>query len=147
MSASRSPDTATPVGRTMHAIVHRQYGTPDRLTFEEVARPLPGDEEETLGANVSTFRPGDEVFGDAVKGAFAEYVVVPARLIALKPCGALGRVTRRGRRSFRSPTRAVTDLQGGLRVAVNVPPMWPQQPKSPSMNPGASVATTKVSPM
>ena len=40
MSASRSPDTATPVGRTMHAIVHRQYGTPDRLTFEEVARPL-----------------------------------------------------------------------------------------------------------
>ena len=24
----------------MHAIVHRQYGTPDRLTFEEVARPL-----------------------------------------------------------------------------------------------------------
>jgi len=73
------------VGRTMLAIVHRQYGTPDRLTFEEVARPLPGDEEETLGANVSTFRPGDEVFGDAVMGAFAEYVVVPARLIALKP--------------------------------------------------------------
>src|SRR5690349_6784223 len=118
----------------MHAIVHRQYGTPDRLTFEEVARPLPGDEDvlvrvhaagasigdhiivtgkpymirltpygglprprnlvpgacmagrvEALGARVSTFRPGDEVFGDAVKGAFAEYVVVPARLIALKP--------------------------------------------------------------
>ena len=118
----------------MHAIVHRQYGTPDQLTFEEVARPLPGDEDvlvrvhaagasigdhiivtgkpymirltpygglprprnlvpgacmagrvEALGAKVSTFRPGDEVFGDAVKGAFAEYVVVPARLIALKP--------------------------------------------------------------
>ena len=29
----------------MHAIVHRRYGTPDVLAFEEIERPLPGDED------------------------------------------------------------------------------------------------------
>ena len=29
----------------MHAIVHRKYGTPDVLTYEEIARPVPGDED------------------------------------------------------------------------------------------------------
>jgi NADPH:quinone reductase-like Zn-dependent oxidoreductase len=38
-----------------------------------------------VGAKVTTFRVGDEVFGQAVTGAFAEYVVVPATLIAPKP--------------------------------------------------------------
>ena len=38
-----------------------------------------------MGAKVSTFRVGDEVFGQAAHGAFAEYVVVPAKQLALKP--------------------------------------------------------------
>jgi NADPH:quinone reductase-like Zn-dependent oxidoreductase len=37
------------------------------------------------GADVTGFRPGDEVFGEAKRGAFAEYIVVPANLIAPKP--------------------------------------------------------------
>jgi NADPH:quinone reductase-like Zn-dependent oxidoreductase len=118
----------------MNAIVHRQYGTPDVLAFEEIERPVPGDEDvlvrvhaagasvgdhhivtgkpylirlspfggvprprnrvpgsamagrvEAVGAKVTTFRPGDEVFGEAATGAFAEYLVVPAKLIAPKP--------------------------------------------------------------
>lgn len=118
----------------MHAIVRRQYGTPDVLAYEEIERPVPGDEDvlvrvhaagasigdfhivtgkpylirltpfggvprprhpvpgscmagrvEAVGAKVTTFRPGDEVFGEAVTGAFAEYVVVPTKLIAPKP--------------------------------------------------------------
>lgn len=64
-----------------------------RLTpFGGVPRPrhqVPGacmaGTVEAVGANVTTFRPGDEVFGQAVTGAFAEYVVVPAKLIAPKP--------------------------------------------------------------
>lgn len=40
---------------------------------------------EAVGAKVTTFRTGDDVFGEAAAGAFAEYVVVPARLIAPKP--------------------------------------------------------------
>ncbi|HET9990951.1 MAG TPA: NAD(P)-dependent alcohol dehydrogenase, partial [Kofleriaceae bacterium] len=40
---------------------------------------------EAVGANVTMFRIGDEVFGETVNGAFAEYVVVAAAEIALKP--------------------------------------------------------------
>lgn len=40
---------------------------------------------EAVGAKVTAFRVGDEVFGQALHGAFAEYLVMPAVLIALKP--------------------------------------------------------------
>jgi NADPH:quinone reductase-like Zn-dependent oxidoreductase len=40
---------------------------------------------ETVGANVTAFAPGDEVFGQAASGAFAEYLVMPAALLAPKP--------------------------------------------------------------
>lgn len=118
----------------MHAIVRRKYGAPDMLEYEEIERPVPGDEDvlvrvhaagasigdhhivtgkpylirltpfggvprprnpvpgacmagrvEVVGAKVTAFRQGDEVFGEAVTGAFAEYLVVPAKLIAPKP--------------------------------------------------------------
>lgn len=123
--------TATP---TMQAVVHRQYGEPDVLGVEEVARPVPGDDDvlvrvraagasigdhhivtgkpylvrlspfggfprprhpvpgaamagvvEAVGRKVTAFRPGDEVYGQALNGAFAEYLVLPADKIARKP--------------------------------------------------------------
>ena len=43
---------------------------------------------ESIGKNVSYFKPGDEVFGDISSigyGAFAEFVCVPEQLLALKP--------------------------------------------------------------
>jgi len=40
---------------------------------------------EAVGANVSAFRPGDEVLGQAPTGAFAEYAVLPAASLAAKP--------------------------------------------------------------
>jgi NADPH:quinone reductase-like Zn-dependent oxidoreductase len=40
---------------------------------------------EAVGAKVTTLRPGDEVYGQAKSGAFAEYVAVPANMLALKP--------------------------------------------------------------
>ena len=51
--------------------------------------PVPGacmaGRVAAVGAKVTTYRLGDEVFGQAVTGAFAEYLVVPAKLIAPKP--------------------------------------------------------------
>jgi NADPH:quinone reductase-like Zn-dependent oxidoreductase len=47
---------------------------------------------ESVGKNVTQFRPGDEVFGESVRGhqwhnggAYAEYVSVPEDALALKP--------------------------------------------------------------
>lgn len=58
----------------------------------EPKHKIPGKEMagrvEAVGANVTHFQPGDEVFGDLSVcglGAFAEYVSVPENAIALKP--------------------------------------------------------------
>jgi NADPH:quinone reductase-like Zn-dependent oxidoreductase len=40
---------------------------------------------EAVGSKVNAFRPGDEVFGQASNGAFAEYVVMPENRLAPKP--------------------------------------------------------------
>ena len=45
---------------------------------------------EAVGANVSAFKPGDEVFGDLCTsgfGTFAEYVCAPELSLACKPAG------------------------------------------------------------
>ena len=49
---------------------------------------------ESVGKNVTQFQPGDQVFGESIKGyqwvnggAYAEYVSVPADRLALKPAG------------------------------------------------------------
>ena len=43
---------------------------------------------EAVGANVDQFQSGDEVFGHASSGAFAEYVSVSQDSLALKPANA-----------------------------------------------------------
>ncbi len=40
---------------------------------------------EAVGSKVTSFRVGDEVFGQALNGAFAGYLVMPAKLVAHKP--------------------------------------------------------------
>jgi NADPH:quinone reductase-like Zn-dependent oxidoreductase len=49
---------------------------------------------ESVGANVTRFRPGDEVFGQSLLanlwrngGAFAEYAAVPESMLEMKPAG------------------------------------------------------------
>ncbi|MDN4611562.1 NAD(P)-dependent alcohol dehydrogenase [Arthrobacter burdickii] len=40
---------------------------------------------EAVGAGVTDFRPGDEVYGEIEAGGFAEFATVPADLLASKP--------------------------------------------------------------
>ena len=40
---------------------------------------------ETVGAAVTRFRPGDDVYAETTTGSFAEFACVPERLLALKP--------------------------------------------------------------
>ncbi len=64
---------------------------------------------EAVGRNVKQFQPGDEVFGDAAsfgRGAFAEYVSVPERALALKP------VNLSFEQAAAVPMAALTALQG-----------------------------------
>jgi NADPH:quinone reductase-like Zn-dependent oxidoreductase len=62
------------------------------LGLREPKYKIPGKDVagqvEAIGANVTQFKPGDEVFGDLSEcgwGAYAEYVAVPENAIALKP--------------------------------------------------------------
>ncbi|MCE7923906.1 MAG: NAD(P)-dependent alcohol dehydrogenase [Haliscomenobacteraceae bacterium CHB4] len=64
---------------------------------------------ETVGKNVTQFKPGDEVFGDLSEsgfGAFAEYVSVPESALALKPAN-IG-----FEEASAVPSAAMTALQG-----------------------------------
>lgn len=131
MNQFLQPVSAKP--QTMQAMTRSNYGTPDVLKLETVARPTP-DADEVLvrvhaagvsigdhhvvtgkpyiirlsphgglfrprnrvpgqamagvvvavGADVTTFEVGDEVFGDVI-GAFAEYVAIAVNRIAPKP--------------------------------------------------------------
>jgi len=51
--------------------------------------PVPGKDlagvVEEVGADVTDLQVGDEVFGEAVAGVWAQYVCVPAKLLARKP--------------------------------------------------------------
>ena len=116
----------------MKAIVYAEYGPPDALQLQEVAKPVPKDDQvlvkvhaasanalewrrftmppilvrlfdggllkpkdtslgadiagrvEAVGATVTQFQPGDEVFG-VCRGGFAEYACAAENRLALKP--------------------------------------------------------------
>ncbi|MFQ5967662.1 MAG: NAD(P)-dependent alcohol dehydrogenase [Acidimicrobiia bacterium] len=61
---------------------------------------------EAVGGNVTQFRPGDEVFGDIGRGAYAEYACAPERAFVLKPPGLTFE------EAAAVPVAALTALQG-----------------------------------
>lgn len=116
----------------MQAILFENYGSPDVLQLQEVAKPTPKENEllikvqaasanpldwhkmrgapvlvrltdgllkpknnrlgadvagvvEAVGSGVTSFKPGDAVFGEGGGGSFAEYVCAPERVFVPKP--------------------------------------------------------------
>src|SRR5687768_17398353 len=51
--------TATATSRTMQAIVHRQYGAPEVLAYEEVERPVPGPDDVLVRVHAAVVSIGD----------------------------------------------------------------------------------------
>lgn len=98
------------------------------MPFGGVPRPrnrVPGmalaGRVETVGAKVTTLQVGDEVFGEATCGAFAEYAVVPARLLAPKPSNLSfeeAAATPWGVTALQA-LRDAGDLRAGQRVLIN----------------------------
>ncbi|MGC5585211.1 NAD(P)-dependent alcohol dehydrogenase [Ornithinimicrobium sp. W1665] len=70
---------------------------------------------EAVGAAVTRFRPGDDVYGETTTGSFAEFACVPERLLALKPANLTFE------QAAAVPLAAVTALQG-LRDVGGVQP-------------------------
>jgi len=60
------------------------FGGIGRPKFAGLGNAMSG-RVEAIGANVTLFQIGDEVYGDAIAGAYADYVVVDAARIAAKP--------------------------------------------------------------
>jgi NADPH:quinone reductase-like Zn-dependent oxidoreductase len=88
--------------------------------------PVPGrafsGTVERVGRNASRFRPGDGVYGETARGAYAEYVSVQERALARKPDNATFE------QAAAVPLSGVTALQGlrdkgrvapGSRVLIN----------------------------
>jgi NADPH:quinone reductase-like Zn-dependent oxidoreductase len=61
---------------------------------------------EAVGANVTRFRHGDEVYADVVTGGFAEYACVPEDVVAAKPANLTFE------QAAAVPLAALTALQG-----------------------------------
>ncbi|MCK5248940.1 MAG: NAD(P)-dependent alcohol dehydrogenase [Spirochaetaceae bacterium] len=75
-----------------------------------------------IGKNVTAFKPGDEVFGEAVLGGFAESVCVSQDKLALKPAGlsfdesaALPMASITALQGLRDKGR----IRGGQKVLIN----------------------------
>jgi NADPH:quinone reductase-like Zn-dependent oxidoreductase len=109
----------------MKAVVYDKKGSPEKLVFCDVEKPVPTENEilikihavslnaadyrsmqlrmiprrkifgadiagtvESIGKNVTGFKPGDEVFGSLINygfGGLAEYVAVPENAVIKKP--------------------------------------------------------------
>ena len=76
---------------------------------------------EAVGAKVTTVRVGDDVYGDAPAGAFAEYAIVPAQRLAPKPAN-LSFEEAAATPWAVTPLQALRDvggLQAGQKVLIN----------------------------
>jgi NADPH:quinone reductase-like Zn-dependent oxidoreductase len=95
----------------------------------EPKHKIPGKEMagrvESVGVNVTQFKPGDEVFGDLYVcglGAFAEYVCVPEAAIALKPANISFEEAAAAAESAMVALQGLRDygkIQPGQKVLIN----------------------------
>jgi len=103
------------------------------LGWRSPRHPVPGTDlagvVESVGTRVTRFKPGDEVFGETLRGfglanggAFAEYASAPEQSLALKPQNVTfeqaASIPSSGYIAFANLTRAGASMQG-QRVLVN----------------------------
>jgi NADPH:quinone reductase-like Zn-dependent oxidoreductase len=96
--------------RDWHLIRGLPYLARPQLGFRRPKWDRPGSDlagvVEAVGASVTRFRPGDEVYADVESGGFSEYAAVPETRLARKPANL----------SFEEaaavPLAAITALQG-----------------------------------
>jgi len=85
--------------------------------------PVPGKDVagvvEAVGAEVTDLRPGDEVFGEAVAGVWAQYVCVPATLVAPKPANLTFEQAATLPLAAGTALDCVAGVQPGQKVLVN----------------------------
>jgi NADPH:quinone reductase-like Zn-dependent oxidoreductase len=77
---------------------------------------------EAVGADVTRFQVGDEVYGEVVAGAFAEYAVASADLVAIKPANLTFEQTAAVPLAARTALQGLRDggkLQAGQTVLIN----------------------------
>ncbi|MFE3057482.1 NADP-dependent oxidoreductase [Nocardia sp. NPDC059239] len=74
-----------------------------------------------VGAEVTEFRPGDDVFGNVLSrsGAYAEYAVAPAQFLAHRPAGLDHIHAAALPTAVLTAWQALTDVQPGQRVMVH----------------------------
>ncbi|MFE3956338.1 NADP-dependent oxidoreductase [Nocardia sp. NPDC059091] len=74
-----------------------------------------------VGAEVTEFRPGDEVFGNVLSrsGAYADYAVTPAQFLAHRPAGLDHIHAAALPTAVLTAWQAFTDVQPGQRVLVH----------------------------
>jgi NADPH:quinone reductase-like Zn-dependent oxidoreductase len=70
--------------RGLPYVIRPQFGLRGPTKFRALGSDLAG-QVEAVGPNVTRFRPGDEVFGHVLEGAFAEYWAVPEDRLGAKP--------------------------------------------------------------
>jgi NADPH:quinone reductase-like Zn-dependent oxidoreductase len=93
--------------------------------LRQPARPTLGSDiagrVEAVGADVTRFRPGDEVYGDnlGLKGGFAEYAVAPESALAIKPDGLTFAAASTIPQSGAIALQGTAGLELGQRVAIN----------------------------
>ena len=85
--------------------------------------PVPGKDVagvvEEVGADVTDLQPGDEVFAEAVAGAWAQYVCVPAKLVAPKPANLTFEQAATLPLAAGTALDCVAGVQPGQKVLVN----------------------------
>lgn len=112
-------DWETLTGRPMYARVGGLLRPRARILGSDIAGRV-----EAVGAGVTGFRPGDEVFGDILmrKGGFAEYACAPAKYLARIPEGMsfteAAAIPQAGVIALQG-IRHKGDVQAGQRVLVN----------------------------
>jgi NADPH:quinone reductase-like Zn-dependent oxidoreductase len=76
---------------------------------------------QAVGAGVTLFRPGDDVYGDnlTLEGGFAEYAVAPEHALALKPAGLSFAEASTLPQSGAIAVQAVARAKPGVRMLIN----------------------------